>query len=48
VPLINLTAEHFAQIINQLKSKVTMLFIAHILTRVSTLQLNFCRKHTNE
>jgi subfamily B ATP-binding cassette protein HlyB/CyaB len=31
--LDNLTAEHFAQTINQLKGKVTMLFIAHILPR---------------
>jgi subfamily B ATP-binding cassette protein HlyB/CyaB len=31
--LDNQTAEHFAQTINQLKGKVTMLFIAHILPR---------------
>jgi subfamily B ATP-binding cassette protein HlyB/CyaB len=27
------TAEHFAQTVNQLKGKVTMLFIAHVLPR---------------
>jgi len=31
--LDNQTAEHFAQTINQLKGKVTMLFIAHVLPR---------------
>ncbi len=31
--LDNQTAEHFAQTINQLKGRVTMLFIAHILPR---------------